>query len=347
MGNVLTYSGLTTKTRAMQSRLITEKQIEEILHFTSLSTVGAYLKKTEEYKDELQDLDETLADRETLENRIRISVFQNFSRLYHFAGQRQRKFLDLYGKRYEIRVLKELITNIFDHRKTSFPNLTPYEIYFYRHSGLDLKKLSACSTMEELIYALKGKEYFIPLSAAAEGEDPKPFDYSMALDLYYFSLIWKERKKLFKGDELKEITRGFGEQFDMLNLQFLRRSMRHAGTLHKNITDLLIPVHYKLKEAELKALAEAGSREEFDRIFETTWYGRKFKESEEFSLETFFNYLLRVTLTRQAKKDPYSVATLFSYLYLKEREVTQLIIAVECVSYGTPPEEAIRYIRSN
>ena len=50
------------------------------------------------------------------------------------------------------------------------------------------------------------------------------FDYGMALDLYYFNQIWSVRKKLFKGNDLDEITKAYGEKFDMLNLQFIQRS---------------------------------------------------------------------------------------------------------------------------
>ena len=35
---------------------------------------------------------------------------------------------------------------------------------------------------------------------------------------YYFSLIWHVRKKLFSGNDLAEITKAYGEKFDMLNL---------------------------------------------------------------------------------------------------------------------------------
>lgn len=57
--------------------------------------------------------------------------------------------------------------------------------------------------------------------------------------------------------------------------------------------------------------------------------------------------MLRTTLEKEARKDPYSVAILYSYLYHKEHEVNRLTIAIECVRYGIPAEEAIRYIRNN
>mgnify|MGYP000482516196 CR=1 FL=1 len=44
MGNLLSYSGISTKIRAMQSKLINEEQIREILELSSIPQVTAYLK---------------------------------------------------------------------------------------------------------------------------------------------------------------------------------------------------------------------------------------------------------------------------------------------------------------
>ena len=42
MGSVLSYSGLSTKIRAMQSRLTTLEQFEEILQLSDVTQVAAY-----------------------------------------------------------------------------------------------------------------------------------------------------------------------------------------------------------------------------------------------------------------------------------------------------------------
>ena len=47
-----------------------------------------------------------------------------------FPNPEQRKFLDLYSKRYEIRVLKEIMTDLFDHRNTDPVDVTPYRDFF-------------------------------------------------------------------------------------------------------------------------------------------------------------------------------------------------------------------------
>ncbi len=41
--------------------------------------------------------------------------------------------------------------------------------------------------------------------------------------------------------------------------------------------------------------------------------------------------IMKHILSSESRQDPYSVATIYSYLYHKEHEVNRLIIALECV----------------
>ena len=144
MGGVLSYSGLSTKIRAMQSRLTTMDQFEEILQLSDVTQVAAYLKRMPEYSSRWDALDENTLHRGQIEKLLKKSIFQNFSRIYHFANPEQRKFLDLYSKRYEIRVLKEVMTNIFDHRDTDPVDVSPYREFFRLHSNIDVDRITTC-----------------------------------------------------------------------------------------------------------------------------------------------------------------------------------------------------------
>lgn len=362
MGNILSYSGISTKIRAMQSKLITEDQLQEIIRLPGVPQAAAYLKHTPEYADTWASMDENDLHRGQIEKMLKISIFQDFSKIYSFANSRQRTFLDLYSKRYEIRVLKELMTNLFDHRENNPVDLSPYKKFFNRHSKLNLDSLTACKTMPEFISALKGNEFYTPLSHIQNRRDDRPgdhrsemsdsgnallFDYGMALDLYYFTQIWNVRKKLFSGKDLKQITQAYGEKFDMLNLQFIQRSKRCFNMQPAEIYALLIPINYKLKKEEIRALTEASTYEEFMDVFRRTYYGKKYDKLTSTSLEEFYNYILRHILEKESRKDPYSVAALYSYLYHKEHEVNRLTIAIECVRYGVSPDDAMRYIHNN
>ena len=133
----------------------------------------------------------------------------------------------------------------------------------------------------------------------------------------------------------------------MLNLQFIQRSKRYYHMEPAAVYKQLIPMNYKLKKEEITALVEAASQEELKQIFSRTYYGQKYEKLTAASLEEFYNYILRDILEREARKDPYSVAVIYSYLYHKEHEVNRLTIALECVRYRVAPDEAMRYIRSN
>ena len=165
MGSVLSYSGISTKIRAMSSHLVTDEQLQEIVRFSDVPQVAAYLKKTPEYAKAWSDLDENNLHRGEIEKLLKKSIFGNFSRIYNFANKEQRKFLALYSKRYEIRVLKEIMTNLFDHRSTDPVDMSPYRDFFLHHSKLDIDRVAGAGNMDEFMAALKGNEFYAPLRA--------------------------------------------------------------------------------------------------------------------------------------------------------------------------------------
>ena len=68
MGSLLSYSGLSTKIRAMQSKLIRESQYQEISQMDSVTQVVAYLKKQPGFSDLWADLDENSLHRGDIES---------------------------------------------------------------------------------------------------------------------------------------------------------------------------------------------------------------------------------------------------------------------------------------
>ncbi len=76
MGSVLSYSGISTKIRAMSSHLVTDEQLQEIVRFSDVPQVAAYLKKTPEYAKAWSDLDENNLHRGEIEKLLKKSIFR-------------------------------------------------------------------------------------------------------------------------------------------------------------------------------------------------------------------------------------------------------------------------------
>ena len=80
MGSVFSYSGLSTKIRALQSKLMTEEELSEIVQLPNVPQIVAYLKRKPEYSRAWANLDENDLHRGQIEKLLKQSIFRNFSK---------------------------------------------------------------------------------------------------------------------------------------------------------------------------------------------------------------------------------------------------------------------------
>ena len=94
MGGLLSYSGITTKVRAMESHLITDRQFGEMSTLESVSDAVEYLRRLPAYGMIFSNLEGVDLHRGAIEQRLILSQYQDFAKLYRFANLSQRKFLE-------------------------------------------------------------------------------------------------------------------------------------------------------------------------------------------------------------------------------------------------------------
>ncbi|MDD3278619.1 MAG: V-type ATPase subunit [Lachnospiraceae bacterium] len=343
MSGLLAYSGLTTKMRAMQSRFLEDSNFRELVELESVPQAVSYLKQKPSYEPIFGSEDENQLHRGTIERMLRQSIYRDFTKLYRFSNVDQRRFLNLYFKRYEVTIIKECLTNLFDHRNTTM-NLSAFEEFFEQHSKLNLALMTASTTIDEFVESLRDTDYYAPFAKLLTLTSPTLFDYEMTLDLYYFSEIWKMKDKLFSGKDLNELTKAYGNKFDMLNLQWIYRSKCYYHMNAVDIYALLIPSRYRLKPQEIRAMVESENRSSLEGLIQQTYYGKHYQNFSLDTLESMYAAIMKQVLSGESRKNPYSVATIYSYLYHKEHEVNRIIIALECVRYRIAPDEAMKHV---
>ena len=91
MGNLLEYSGIITKLRAMEARLLTDEQFEEISALTSVTELVSYLNTNSSYQDVLQDMDETMLHRGNIEKVLILSLYHDYTKIYPFLRTESEK----------------------------------------------------------------------------------------------------------------------------------------------------------------------------------------------------------------------------------------------------------------
>ncbi len=166
------------------------------------------------------------------------------------------------------------------------------------------------------------------------------------MDILYFKLIWKEKNKFLSKKEAKIITETFGTKIDILNIQWVYRSKKYYNLPNTSIYLLLIPNYYRLHEKEIKSMVEAPDMEGFETAFDETYYGKLenklFKEKP--NLEALYAAVLYKIYKLTASRDPYSIATINTYLFNTENEIEYIVTIIESIRYGLKPDEIINDI---
>lgn len=343
MGNLLAYSGTTTKIRAIRNRLFTENDYRELASMPTVTDALSFIKKHPGYNDLFAHADEAALHRNDIEKELHNAVYMDFEKIYRFATVYQRKFLDMYFKRYEVSILKRCLRMVFDKRALGV-DLSIFEGFFDKHSDFDITKLANCTTTEELLANLKDSMFYDCLYRLSNIPSPTLWDYGMALDLFYFKKFWQEKDKLLSKDALKSVTDAYGTKMDLLNMEWIYRSKKFYHMSGAQIYAILIPIQYKLKKSEIQDLVEAPNFDDFNSILKKTYYGKHFEGYSVETIEPMYNKIRMKIQRTNAKNDPYSVATIISFLYEKEHEIDKITTALECVRYGINPSETLDYI---
>jgi len=342
MSNLLSYSGITTKVRAMEANFISK---DDCQHIASLETVAdfiSFLKNHPGYSGIFKDLDEHLMHRGQVEGIFINGLYFDFTKIYQFANLDQRKTLDLIFFRYEVNILKACIQLVFNEEDNY--DLSLFSTFFSSHSNVNVKALAASHTMEEYINNLKDTEYYSMFVKLQAANHITPFEYEMQLDIYYFKKMWKLKEKQLKGDNLNAMTHSLGTEIDLLNIMWLYRSKKFYDIHSSDSYAYIIPVNYKLTKAHLMKLMEAVSIEDFIVILKTTYYENISPTLLDGSIEFACLKIISKIYQEDKSNYPSSMAPIIHYLFLKQNEVRRLTTALECIRYKLEPQDTLRYV---
>ena len=216
--------------------------------------------------------------------------------------------------------------------------------FFDRYSQISIEKLITSRTTDELVENLRDTEYYAPLKRLKDAQDVTLYDYNLTLDLYYFTSTWKEQKKVLKKADLELFMRDRGSKIDLLNLQWIYRAKKYYNMKPADIYLLLIPIHYKLSTDQVKEMVDAPGLEEFENAVSRTYYAHHYNLRKDLTIEQMYADCLHHLYKIDRRRNPYSIAPINTYLFLKEEEIKKLTTAMECVRYSLTPGETLAYV---
>ncbi|MBE5925485.1 MAG: V-type ATP synthase subunit C [Lachnospiraceae bacterium] len=345
MSKLLTYSGLSTKVKAMQSNLLSDEDFNNIIHLSNVNEVIAYLAKHPGYSKTFENADISKLHRSNLEKMLTTLKYRDFAKLYNFSNITQRKYLKLFFMKYEIALLKSVLRQIFENKTVSVDTST-LGPYFIKFSTIPIDKFEGNININEFIEILRGTLFYEPLQKIYSLGNCSLFDYELCLDVLQFTIIWKNKNKYLFGTDLELITNDYGYRIDLINIQWIYRLKTYYNLTQNEIISFLIPIRHKIKQNQMRELINSKNPAEFFEIFKNTFYGKKYKlTGENISLEHLYKTVMDDFHNKSIRNNPYSHACIDTYMHKKQNEISKLITITECIRYSYPADKILQMIK--
>jgi len=83
--------------------------------------------------------------------------------------------------------------------------------------------------------------------------------------------------------------------------------------------------------------------EEFIAHVASTYYVKRYDFDDHHTIERVYFECIQRLYTVDERRNPYSIASINTYLFLKEEEIKRLTSTLECIRYGLTPKETLDY----
>lgn len=344
MDKVIIYAAVNTKIRALEKVFLKREDYLNMIRKKSVVDVARYLKENTSYGKLLREINIDNISRRYLEDIFKNNMIKNMDKLiYYFRDDYKELIRSLYIK-YEIEDLKILSRSIFNGKELG--TIEKPLSFLGKYSRVDPKILFKSKTSRDLIYSLKGSEFYEFLIPLVNGKRENRFRFEMALDMGYFSIIQSRKLKISREDR-KILKKWEGLLADLYNIQWVYRGKKFYSLSPEELLNYTINFGDKLTFRERKAMCYAKNLEELYRMITNTIYGFLFKKEEisrDIYMERRINRFMYYKLKALDQQFPLSIIQTIDFVWSFEFEIRDIISILEAIRYDIPSEEARKFL---
>lgn len=337
--DVINYSGLYAKIKALESRLLSYDDYYTLASQKDVVSLASRLFENETYKEYASDMQEAIVGgRFPLEKSLVQSMYSNFSGIYNFiTDSNVRQYINVLFLKYEAGILKALLRTLFDKR--DIKDVAPkYENFISKRLKVDMQKLAESKDLKDFMNNLVNSK-FLKVLNKINVDNPSLFDFETQLDIYCYLETWNCQNKLLKHKRSQE--RINGSDIDLHNIMHIYRFKKYYDLSDSIIYAYLIPINYRVNKSQIDSLIASKTDSEFLEIISKTHYKDVFKNCCITDMErSYYSYMLKI-YNEEAAKNPYSVSIVTAYFFKKGQEIRNLITLTECVRYGLKHDESM------
>ncbi|AXI25270.1 V-type ATP synthase subunit C [Methanofervidicoccus sp. A16] len=334
------YAYVNARVRSMESRLLDDHKLNELIEAGSLVEVVGLLEDTDYGKY----ISTTSKDVYSVEKSLDMHLAHIYKTLAEISPDRSKKILELFEKRYDVKNIKTILRAKYAglDGESIFKILIPLG----RIPENKLRELCEAKTVEEVVNGLEGTEYGKILSEnlSIYEESGNLIPLELALDRYILEGLWKVVG--IEGTNEDIFKEFIGRMIDIENLKIILRC-KGERVSSEVILNYLLGVGYELPPWKLKELAEAESMEGVVSSLEGTEYSNiisgcleeyeKCKSAYVFE-RALDNYLVEIG-KKLSLRQPFGVGPIIGFITSKEMEVKKLKVIIKGKMEGLSPRD--------
>ena len=328
------HNATVAKIMAMYGKRITGADYSELMTRQNVSDIAEYLKKNTHFADTLASIDTSTIHRGMLEDLLRRHLYETYMKVTKFENLQQHEF-------YNFKLIHEEIDEILSciqHLNAKSENqISGMPIYLNQYLCYDLIELAKVRSFDELLELIKHTPYYELLKKFQPDENGR-VDYTVCevkLRTYYLDRILKSVKELSpkSRDALKMLITTDVDLINIINAYRLNAFFsENADTIEKNA----LPFYGRISKAKEHEIFSAQDSEEFLKRYAKTYYGRQMTEmgNDLKNLEIGTGRLRYKYIKLALKSATSASVSVYSYIYLMNVELHNLITIIEGVRYG-------------
>jgi len=344
MDKVITYAAVNAKIRALEKDFLKREDYLNMIQKKSVVDVARYLKDNTSYSKLLREINIDNISRRDLEDILKNNMIKNMDKLIYYFRDDYKEFIRSLYIKYEIEDLKILSRSIFNGKELE--TIKKPLSFLGKYSRVDSKILFKSKTNRELIYSLKGSEFYEFLIPLVNGKRENRFRFEMALDMGYFSIIQSRKLKISREDR-KILKKWEGLLADLYNIQWVYRGKKFYSLSPEELLNYTINFGDKLTFRERKAMCYAKNLEELYKMIANTIYGFLFKKEEMYRdiyMERRINRFIYYKLKALDRQFSLSIIQTIDFVWSFEFEIRDIISILEAIRYDIPSEEARKFL---
>ncbi len=213
----LEYSGINSKIKAMNQKLLTFDDYSELASLSNVEEVGLRLKEYPAYRQHLENIE---LRRSYLEQRMILSLEEDYNSISKFVCDSTiKKYLRLYFGKFQI------------------------------------KQLATSKDAEELLMLLSDSPFAKVADNAAPGSTL--FDLEMLLEQFYLTQLWAFVDRFFDKKNKTVLKEIHGVEIDLRNISCVYRMKAYYKVDTNQIYPLIIPIYNHLSVNVVSRMIEA------------------------------------------------------------------------------------------